>query len=648
MAIVDHVHGLCVFIFLITFPMIAFSNPDSEALLRLKSSFNYPQSLVSWMPGTEPCVNQTWVGVVCENGVVSGLRLAKLGLSGWIDVDALASISGLRSVVFTSNYFSGSIPNFNLTTSLTELHLTENMFSGQIPSDFFLKMVGLRQVWLSENNFSGPIPASLARLPELTELHLERNRFSGLIPTFEQRSLVSVNFSDNDLEGEIPLCLSRFGDDAFQGNAGLMKRKNRSSNEVLVTVFYFLIACAALLILMTVVLFVMRRRRGGAEAVKEEEDEREKKNVEDEQGKKNVEDPLTPAGGRRAVSSKPRFGARGDDLVFLDDEKGSFGMTDMMKAGAEVMKNGGMGSSFKTTMTGGMAVVVKRVKELNKIERGEFDEKIRWLGGLRHKNVLPLLAFYNGKQEKLLVYEFQPKGSLLLRLHEDQGSSPIELNWPLRLKIIQGIARGLDFLHTELSSLELPHGNLKSSNVMLSMDYEPLLADYGFWSLISQSPAAGSLVAFKAPEAMERNHISPQCDVYFLGVMILEILVRKFPPQYLSSAQGGTDLVLWARSAVAEEREGNMLDPDLANTNDSMQQMKQLAHIALGCTEDDPERRLGLRECVSRIEGLCVDRRSEHRAGGYEIVPDGYSDGCSSRRRRGSFGDQPGRGSFAF
>lgn len=212
-----------------------------------------------------------------------------------------------------------------------------------------------------------------------------------------------------------------------------------------------------------------------------------------------------------------------------------------------------------------------------------------------------------------------------------QSSSPVELDWPLRLKIIQGVARGLDFLHTELTSLELPHGDLKSSNVLLSTDYEPLLADYGFWSLISHSPVARSLVAFKAPEVMEKNYISPKCDVYFLGVMILEILARKFPSQYLSNSQGGTDVVLWARSAVAEGQEGDLLDPDVANTDDSVQHMKRFVHIALACTEDDPDRRLGLKEAVSRIEGASA---GDHDTTG--------RDGLPSPR------DQSGHKSFTF
>lgn len=421
------IHGL--YIFLIIFPITAISSSDSDALLRLKSSFKNQTSLDSWRPETEPCANGNgrWEGVVCENGVVSSLRLSKLGLAGTVDVEALAALSGLRSVSLTFNAFSGPIPEFHTNAALKGLYITGNQFSGQIPADFFVKMKGLKKVWLSENNFSGPIPPSLARLPKLKELHLENNHFSGQIPALEQQGLLSVNFSNNELEGEVPPCLSRFGADVFQGNPGLKRRKNRSSNENLTTAFLFVMGCVALLLVVVAIVLFLARRRGRGDG-----------GVEGEHGKRNLETPLTSSAsstGKIFGSSKKVFGSSiygrraRDELVFLNKENGSFGMPDMMGGGAEVMRHGILGSSFKTTMASGMAIVVKRVREFNKIERGEFDEKLRWLGSLRHKNVLPPLAYYNGKDEKLLVYEYQHKGSLLLQLHGTYHT--LFLHWSL-------------------------------------------------------------------------------------------------------------------------------------------------------------------------------------------------------------------------
>ena len=157
----------------------------------------------------------------------------------------------------------------------------------------------------------------------------------------------------------------------------------------------------------------------------------------------------------------------------------------------------------------------------------------------------------------------------IILLTGDRGPSHAELDWPARLKIVQGIAKGMGYLHTEFASYDLPHGNLKSSNVLLGPDYEPLLVDYGFSPLVNPANLAQALCAYKAPEAVN-GQISPKCDVYCLGVVILEILTGKFPCQYLNHGKGGTDVVQWVASAISEGRESELLDPEIANDRNSL------------------------------------------------------------------------------
>lgn len=232
------------------------------------------------------------------------------------------------------------------------------------------------------------------------------------------------------------------------------------------------------------------------------------------------------------------------------------------------------------------------------------------------------------------------------------------------MKIIQGITRGLAYIHTELSELDLPHGDLKSSNVLLTPDFEPRLSDYGLCSLLSRSSAAQALVAFKSPEAILHQIISPKCDVYCLGIIILEIVTGKFPSQYLNSSQGGTDLVQWVRSAIAEGREAELLHPDISNAGSFVNEMVQLLHIGAACTESNPDQRPDLLEATRRIEGLSVGG-SGRQTRTFNVLPslrDGYADQVPvepqapalasfndrSVRRRDSGGEVSGRKSFAF
>lgn len=187
----------------------------------------------------------------------------------------------------------------------------------------------------------------------------------------------------------------------------------------------------------------------------------------------------------------------------------------------------------------------------------------------------------------------------------ERGLPHAELTWPVRLKIIQGVAQGLSYLHTELSSSDLPHGDLKSSNILINTDHEPILTGYGFYSLMSNAHAAQALIAFKSPEAVQNNQVTPKCDVYCLGIVILEIITGKFPSQYLNTGKGGIDIAQWVKSAIAEGREVELSDPDMtASAKDSMSSIKELIHIGAACVESNPQQRINIREVIRRIEEI--------------------------------------------
>ncbi|XP_042485979.1 pollen receptor-like kinase 3 [Macadamia integrifolia] len=696
-------NGFSVFLFSIllfvtSLPMV-FSMPDADALLKLKESFQNADGLDSWSSGSTPCSEENpWTGVVCVKGIITGLRLGRMGLSGKIDIDALSEIPGIRSLSFLNNDFTGPIPEFNRLGALKAIFLSGNRFSGDIPSDFFSTMGSLKKIWLSQNAFTGEIPSSLASVPHPIEIHLEDNRFSGKIPPIEQTSLKSFNASNNRLEGEIPESLSKFDESCFAGNNDLCGTQvgkvcgaqpkpaatdnatpatteeapkvphSSSGNNVAVAVG----TLAVVILLLVVAAIVVGRRR------EEEFDVLGRENLDEA-----VELHVASSGssrkamgsGRKASVSSRRGSQNGKggngmgDLVVVNNTKGVFGLPDLMKAAAEVLGNGGLGSSYKAVMANGVAVVVKRMRDINRLGKDGFDQEIKRLGRLRHPNILTPLAYHFRKDEKLLVYEYIPKGSLLYLLHGDRGPCHAELDWPARLKIVQGIARGMGYLHSQLGSLELPHGNLKSSNVLLGQDYQPLLADYGYCSLVSPTQAAQAMFAYKTPESLQYRLVSTKCDVYCLGIIILEILTGKFPSQYLNHGKGGTDVVQWVQTAMLEKRETELFDPEIAGSRNSLGEMERLLHIGAACTEQSPEQRLDMKEAIRRIEEIHVEGGGQD--GGDRVIQmapslrDGYADQSShamnvrevygdqvSTRRSGQdYGDRTGRGngdSFAF
>ncbi|KAJ8767291.1 hypothetical protein K2173_017335 [Erythroxylum novogranatense] len=608
---------------------LSLSLTEEETLLQLRKSFTKPGALNDWVPGSNPCVKR-WVGVVCFGGVITGLHLSGLGLSGTIDIGALQNLRSLRTISLVSNTFSGPIPEFNKLGALKSLLLSHNQFSGEIADNFFSSMSSLKKVWLSDNKFSGKIPESLLGLPNLVELHLEGNQFSGSIPPLRHPHLVhSLDFSNNKLEGQIPDSYSKFTAVSFGGNDGLCgkpldkecvavqqapssststeQKSSKSSNSdhrgyavgvavlVLLVILIFWASCSS------------KRHNDGEFSVLEKENLNESMSARVDGSAKGPQEVSRRGAGSTRRGSHQRKNSIGE-LVMVNDEKGVFGLPDLMKAAAEVLGNGGLGSAYKTMLTTGLSVVVKRVREMNMYGRDMFDAEMRRFGRIRHKNILTPLAYHFRKEEKLLISEYMPKGSLVYVLHGDRGVSHAGLNWATRLKIIQGIANGLKFLYSEYESYNLPHGNLKSSNVLLNDDCEAKLSDYALEPLINPSHATQTMYAYKTPEYLQTQQVSSKSDVYCLGIIILEVITGKFPSQYLSKGKGGTDVVQWALQGISEQREQEFVDPELSSKSntDSIHQMKQLLHIGVACAESDPMQRLDMKEAIRRIEGMQV------------------------------------------
>ncbi|KAH0738362.1 hypothetical protein KY290_037067 [Solanum tuberosum] len=76
---------------------------------------------------------------------------------------------------------------------------------------------------------------------------------------------------------------------------------------------------------------------------------------------------------------------------------------------------------------------------------------------------------------------------------------------------------------------------------------------------MNNAHAIQALIAFKSPEAVRNNQVTPKCDVYCLGIVILEIITGKFPSQYLNTGKEGIDISQWVKSAIAEGREAELL-----------------------------------------------------------------------------------------
>lgn len=192
------------------------------------------------------------------------------------------------------------------------------------------------------------------------------------------------------------------------------------------------------------------------------------------------------------------------------------------------------------------------------------------------------------------------------------------LDWSVRLRIAKGVARALCYLYEELSVLHVPHGHLKSSNVLLSSSFEPLLSDYALVPVVNQSQATNTMAAFRSPERRQMGRPSKKSDVWCLGHLILEILTGLPGTQSDDSVhyqQGQVhDLSLWVASTPEEEWSEKVIDADLMRAVSgtcNLDTVKALMRIALACCEPDMERRLEMKDAVEMIDELTAQGRGD-------------------------------------
>ncbi|XP_010557641.1 PREDICTED: pollen receptor-like kinase 1 [Tarenaya hassleriana] len=595
---------------------------ETNALLNFKKSLVIGQAnaLASWDERNPPC---KWAGVLCDRDSVWGLQMENLQLSGSIDTEALTGLPSLRTLSFMNNKFGGPLPDFKKLVSLKAIYLSHNQFEGDIPENAFEGMGWLKKVYLSDNKFSGQIPTSLAKLTKLLVLRLDGNQFTGEIPEFTGK-LQKLNVANNALTGPIPESLSAMDPKVFEGNKGLCgkpldtecpspdlppepEEESKKASSKVPLIIAAVVAALAILIILGVIILLNHRNRQpplaedvGPSSLQKKSGIREAEVS--HSGRYSPDNWSSSSAGKKTSTTA---GIESTKLSFLRDDREKFDLQDLLKASAEILGSGCFGASYKAALSTGPVMVVKRFKQMNNVGREEFQEHMRRLGRLRHKNLLPLVAYYYRKEEKLLVCDYVEKGSLAVHLHGYQSLGQSGLDWPTRLKIIKGVARGMLYLCKELPGLMAPHGHLKSSNVLLSENFEPLLTDYGLIPVINQESAQELMVAYKSPEYQQHSRITKKTDVWGLGIFILEILTGKFPENFLHMGKGSEeDLASWVNTVFKGEWTPEVFDKDMGKTGHCETEILKLLRIGMSCCEMDVEKRLDIREAVDKIEEL--------------------------------------------
>lgn len=184
----------------------------------------------------------------------------------------------------------------------------------------------------------------------------------------------------------------------------------------------------------------------------------------------------------------------------------------------------------------------------------------------------------------------------------NKGVAKTPLNWDSRMKIALGAAKGIASIHTQVGS-KFIHGNIKSTNVLITQEHDGCITDVGLTPLMNTSPTMSRSNGYRAQEVTESKKITNQkSDVYSFGVLLLEILTGKTPLGYSGYDHDMVDLPRWVKSVVSEEWTAEVFDEELLRGGEYVEEeMVQMLQIALSCVSKVVDNRPTMDEVVRSI-----------------------------------------------
>ncbi|KAG7978083.1 hypothetical protein I3843_05G064500 [Carya illinoinensis] len=264
---------------------------------------------------------------------------------------------------------------------------------------------------------------------------------------------------------------------------------------------------------------------------------------------------------------------------------------------------GGFGPVYKGKLLNGEEIAMKMLSKRSGQGLEEFRNEATLIAKLQHRNLVRLLGCCIEQNEKILIYEYMPNKSLDFYIFDADPIKKKMLDWGTRMRIIEGVAQGLLYLH-QYSRLRIIHRDLKPSNILLDGEMNPKISDFGMARIVGDNATHADTnrivgtYGYMAPEYAMEGRYSIKSDVFSFGVLLLEIVSGKKNKGFNSNESFG--LLIYAWELWREDRSLELMDLTIGYPP-STSMMSRFINIGLLCVQEKPADRPTMSDVVSMI-----------------------------------------------
>ncbi|KAF9664132.1 hypothetical protein SADUNF_Sadunf17G0124400 [Salix dunnii] len=542
-----------------------------NTLLSIVKSMDYPQRLADSWKGNDPCTD--WIGITCNNGNITVVNFEKMGLTGSI-------------------------------------------------SPYFASVKSLERLVLANNNLTGSIPQEITTLPGLKVLDVSNNHLHGRVPAFTSNVIVNTNGNPNigkdvssSTSSESPSVSPSAN--AGSGSGGSSRKSGKKSSALILVIMFSVIGGVFLLSLIGLLVFCLYKKK--QKRFSRVQSPNEMVIHPRHSGSDNERVKITVAGSSVSV------GAISETHNNPASEQGDIQMVEAgnMVISIQVLRNvtnnfsegnilgrGGFGVVYKGELHDGTKIAVKRMESGVISGKGltEFKSEIAVLTKVRHRHLVALLGYCLDGNEKLLVYEYMPQGTLSRHIFNwaEEGLKPLE--WTRRLTIALDVARGVEYLHG-LAHQSFIHRDLKPSNILLGDDMRAKVSDFGLVRLAPEGKGSietriAGTFGYLAPEYAVTGRVTTKVDVFSFGVILMELITgRKALDE--RQPEESLHLVTWFRRMyLNKDTFQKVIDPSIDLNKETLASISTVAELAGHCCAREPYQRPDMGHTVNVLSSL--------------------------------------------